>query len=198
MPLAAGDWICRSCWTSNRPQHKRCYRCGAQRGFDPATGVVVGVERTVATRGDLSLPPFLVVLPAIYLRLTVILSVPALLLVGLLFLFVLPAAFVEAEGWVVHPTLVIGILFALQILIALVQWNAAKAIERRRRWGYLVAFLFTAPQGLLGLMITQVVPPIEGYEWVYWITPAVYLPLAAISLIALLASLIERRATVTS
>jgi hypothetical protein len=139
-----------------------------------------------------------VVLPAIYLRLTVILSVPALLLVGLLFLFVLPAAFVEAEGWVVHPTLVIGILFALQILIALVQWNAAKAIERRGRWGYLVAFLFTAPQGLLGLMITQVVPPIEGYEWVYWITPAVYLPLAAISLIALLASLIERRATVTS
>lgn len=137
------------------------------------------------------------VLPAIYLRLTVILSVPVLLLMGVLFLFVLPEAFVEVEGWVVHPVPVIGILFGLQVLIALVQWNAAKAIERRRRWGYVVAFLFTAPQGLLGLLAAQVVPPIEGFEWVFWITPAVYLPLAAISLVALLASLIERRATVT-
>ena len=193
MPYAAGDWICRSCWMSNRPHDELCYRCRTPRGG--GAGEDTG---TASIRGDQLIPPILVVLPAAFLRLYAVASMLTIgFLIILLVLSVLSIASPMGSG-------VLNVVAALALIVlqATFIWGllaAARAITEHRRWGYLVGLAMTAPSAVAGVVLVLAYPEIMEQPWgtpAAWALVGFYGVLALLSLAALAASLVRRDVSV--
>lgn len=197
MPLADGDWICQSCWKSNRPHDPLCYRCRTPRGIDPKRP---GDAQSVSVRGDQLIPRVLVSLPAAFLRIYVLLNLLNLLPLIVLFLASLTTIGRENAGWPIHPVLFMTGALVLFIGLNWGIWQAAKAISRRERWGYVVGLVMTAPIALLVFLSMATVPGLDELEWLLWVAwgeLAFYGVLAVLSLLALAASFTRREVQVT-
>lgn len=192
--MGPGDWICRSCWKSNRSHDELCYRCRAPRGYDPSQPAAMQ-PASASVRGDALIPPLLVSLPAAFLRIYVVLNSLNILPLGFLFVISLFALGREYPEWPVHPTLFTSAAVVLFVVLNVGIWKAANAITRRRRWGYIVGLVMTAPTAALSLVAALVIPTLAQAEWwtyVRWVTPGFYGILALLSLAALAASFVRR------
>lgn len=197
MPLGDGDWICQSCWKANRPHDSLCYRCRTPRGIDPKHP---GEGQSVSVRGDQLIPRVLVSLPAAFLRIYVLLNLVNLAPLLVFFLASLTTIGRQNEGWPIHPVLFMTGALVLFILLSLGIWQAAKAITRRERWGYVVGIVMTAPVALAAFVVMATVPGLDEVEWLVWVAwgeVAFFGLLAVLSLLALAASFTRREVQVS-
>ncbi|HYI66558.1 MAG TPA: hypothetical protein VEW95_06530 [Candidatus Limnocylindrales bacterium] len=197
MPLADGDWICQSCWKANRSHDPLCYRCRTPRGIDPKRP---GEVQSVSVRGDQLIPRVLVSLPAAFLRIYVLLNLVNLAPLLVYFLASLTTIGRENAGWPVHPVIFTSAALILFLGLSWGIWQAALAITRRERWGYVVGLVMTAPIALAAFLLMAIVPGLDEVEWlplVAWGEVAFYGVLAVLSLLALAASFTRRDVQVT-
>ena len=192
MPYAAGDWICRSCWKSNRPHDELCYRCRTPRLAGEASGT-----HAASIRGDHLIPPFLVTLPAAFLRIYAVVSLVSVGFIILLLIASLLAVASPARSGVVNVVVALALLL-IQVAIIWGLLAAARAITEHRRWGYVVGLVMTMPSAVAGVGAVFAVPDLMELEWLAplaWFGIGYYGILALLSLAALAASFVRREVT---
>ena len=189
MPFTAGDWICQSCWKSNRPHDELCYRCRTPRSAGKGNG-----GSAASIRGDHLIPPVLVTLPAAFLRVYAVFSLLSVgFIVLLLILSLLAVASPAGSGWL--NVVAALVLLVIQVAIIWGLFAAARAITEHRRWGYVVGLVMTVPSAVAGVTALVAVPGLMELEWVAplsWFGIAYYGVLALLSVAALAASFVRR------
>lgn len=169
-----GNWICRSCWHSNRPGDRNCYRCHTPR-FEAesveggSVSDVAPVRRGERTRLDVELPfvTFLAVLP---MRLYGTFAVGLGILIIVLGLLSGGASSLGVAG---APASVL-ILIAFGVIVGLYGLFLiflANRVGRHARWAYLVTlllFLVDSVPRLLGGVKPEFTSDVVSVAW--WIS----------------------------
>jgi len=135
-----GAWICRTCWKTNRPSDKRCYRCHTPRTADdlPIQGARPGDVAPRAIDDAGTAIGILVALPSIVFRwISRLYLLGGLLFAGFTVLIAINPRLPEL-AWL--PTA--GAAAAMFALAFAMRW-ASSAMRDRNPWAFVVALVLS-------------------------------------------------------
>jgi len=181
-----GGWICRTCWKTNRPSDRRCYRCHTPRTADDATiGSQRGAKPLPASKDAGDALDLLVALPAVvfswFWRLYV--------LGGILFLglSVLIAINDRAPQFAWVPAA--GVAGGAFLLAVVMRW-ASSAMRARNPWAYFTALAVSLGIGGFTWYALNNLPAGTGNpDWMRYATLAIFGFTALLAAVGLMLSL---------
>jgi len=143
-----GAWICRSCWNTNRPGDRRCYRCHTPRTADdlPIQGARPGDVAPRAIDDPGAVIGIMVALPSIVFRwISRIYLLGGVVFLGITVLIVINPRAPEL-AWL----LAAGAAGAMFVLAFATRW-ASSAMRDRNPWAFAVALVLSI--GIAGLSL---------------------------------------------